>query len=52
MEYLPQADKWIKKQKAIEVNAARTRSQSYKRHRYYPSHKHQRRHSTRKQRWR
>jgi hypothetical protein len=40
MEYLPQADKWIEKQKAIEANASRARSQGhpYRSHRTYKRH--------------
>ena len=34
MEYLPQADKWIEKQKATEADASRTRSQGHLRTRH------------------
>ena len=40
--YLPQANKWIEKQKAIEADASRTRSQGY--HMRHSTHRTQRRH--------
>jgi hypothetical protein len=32
MNYLPQADTWIQKHKAIEANASKTRSRGHHRH--------------------
>jgi hypothetical protein len=40
MEYLPQADKWIEKQKATEVDASRTRSQGHLRTRHMTYRRH------------
>ena len=40
--YLPQVDKWIEKQKAIEADASRTRSQGH--HRAHSTQRHRRRH--------
>ena len=42
--YLPQADKWIEKHKAIEADASRSRSQGYRRHITYRNKRHTKRH--------
>jgi len=49
MEYLPQANNWIEKQKVIEADASKERSKGHKHHRRHMTHrayKHHRRHKT------